>query len=183
MAALAVPGGVVAYPTETVWGLGGQACDGEAALRLATLKGRDRLPLVVLVAGVPVGLPPVAAALASALWPGPVTLILPASLVPGLAPQVLAPDGTVGLRWSPHPVVSALVEAVGPLTSTSANAHGQPPVDDPALLPFAVDAVAPGTPGGGSPSTVVHGTTGQFLRAGEASNSVARILADLGLQR
>jgi L-threonylcarbamoyladenylate synthase len=169
----------VVYPTETVWGLGGRAGDGASALRLARLKGRERLPLIVLVAGPVPGLPPLAASLAAALWPGPLTLVVPGALVPGVAPEVLAEDGTVGIRWSPHPVVAALIAAVGPLTSTSANRHGAPPVLRVTDLDLAVDAVVPGRPGGQDPSSVVHGRTGKTLRPGAADAAIARALADL----
>ena len=177
LAALGRPGGVVLYPTETLWGLGGRAGDGLSARRIAAIMGRPGLPLIVLVPGPPEGLPPVARRLAEALWPGPLTLVVPGSCVPGIAPEVLAPDGTVAVRWSPHPVAAALVQAVGPITSTSANRHGQPPVSDPATLADQVDAVAAGVPGGGLPSTLVHGTTGEVLREGAGAVSVAAILA------
>lgn len=177
--ALQRPGGVVLYPTETVWGIGGRARDSAAAIRVASLKGRPRLPLIVLVHQAPQGLPACAAALAEALWPGPVTLVVPGHLVPGLAPEVLGKEGTVGLRQSPHPVASALVAAVGPITSTSANLHGQPPVSEASEFAALVDGVAPGQPGGRSPSSVVDGVTGELLRAGAADLDVARILAGL----
>lgn len=165
------------YPTETVWGLGGRASDPASAARIGRIKGRADVPLIVLVAGPPAGLPPLAAALARALWPGPVTLVVPGDLVPGVAPEVLAADGTIALRQSPHPVASALVAAVGPLTSTSANRHGQPPLTDPGELADQVDAVAPGQADGERPSTIVCGRTGRVLRSGTADAEVARILA------
>ena len=170
------------YPTETVWGLGGRASDGAAALRLARLKGRARLPLIVLVAGPTPGLPPLAAHLAESLWPGPLTLVVPGELVPGVAAEVLAPDGTVGIRWSPHPVVAELISAVGPVTSTSANRHGARPITRPEDLDLVVDAVVTGTLGGQAPSTVVHGVTGAVLRAGAADVAIAQVLAERGPQ-
>ncbi len=178
--ALSRPGGVVLYPTETLWGLGGRASDGASARRIAALKGRSGLPLIVLVEGVPEGLPDLARRLAVALWPGPLTLVVPAACVPDVSREVLAPDGSVAIRWSPHPTANALVQAVGPLTSTSANPHGQAPSADPRELAARVDAVAPGHPGGGLPSTLVHGGTGQVLRAGVLAPSVTAILAGEG---
>ncbi len=171
------------YPTGTLWGLGGRAADGASALRIAQLKGRARLPLIVLVNRAPAGLPPLAARLAEALWPGPVTLVVPAEALPGVAPEVLAPDGTVGLRWTPHPVAQALVAAVGPLTSTSANAHGHPPVKRPEDLTLPVDAVAPGACWGEAPSTILHGVTGAILRPGAADADVQRLLQEISPTR
>ena len=173
--ALRRPGGVICYPTETVYGLGGRASDSEAAFRIARIKGRELQPLIVLVDGT-AWLEGEAKELAQELWPGPVTLVVPAW--DGLAPEILAPDGTVGVRWSGHEVCSALVEAVGPITSTSANAHGEPPprrcpelpVDhrvDLGELPFA------------EASTLVHVAERRILRAGALAHRVERLLAEL----
>jgi L-threonylcarbamoyladenylate synthase len=126
-------GGVVAYPTETVYGLGG-ACTPEAVEAVRTLKGRaaDK-PLLALVdsgeAVAELAWTPAARELASIFWPGSVTIVLP-------DPHRCFPDGvrdarsgTVGVRVSPHPVVARLVRALGaPLTSTSLNMPGEPPV-------------------------------------------------------
>lgn len=183
--ALFAPGGVVLYPTETVYGLGGRACDSEAALRVSAIKGRAMLPLIVLVNELPEGLEPSARALAGALWPGPVTLIVPAIPLPGgVAPEVLGPEGTLALRWSPHPVARALVAQVGPITSTSANRHGEPPVLDPrsaAALALPVDArVSGGVATPGPSSTLVDTRTGAILRAGAALAAVQSALAAAG---
>jgi len=186
-AALLEPGGVILYPTETVYGLGGRASDSAAARRVAGIKGRTLLPLIVLVDGIPDGLSPPAAALARALWPGPVTLIVPAetvSLPGGVAPEILGEGGTLALRWSPHPVARSLVAAVGAITSTSANRHGQPPVLDP-LSPAAqalpVDArVNGGVSAAGPPSTLVDTRSGAVLREGAALEAVRSALAAAG---
>jgi len=185
VAALARPGGVVLYPTETVYGLGGRACDGLAARRVAGIKGRALLPLIVLVNGLPDGLPLRARLLAEALWPGPVTLIVPAVPLPGgVADEVLSAEGTLALRWSPHPVAQALVAAAGPITSTSANSHGQPPVLDPrsaAALALPVDArVDGGVAAPGPSSTLVDTRTGAVLREGAAIDAVRSALAAAG---
>lgn len=126
-------GGVVAYPTETVYGIGG-ACtpDGVAAVR--RLKGRSAdKPLLALVgdAGEVSGLSWSAAAteLASIFWPGSVTLVLadPGRTFPEGVRDARA--GTVGVRVTPHPVAARLVrELAAPLTSTSLNAPGEAPV-------------------------------------------------------
>jgi L-threonylcarbamoyladenylate synthase len=126
-------GGVVAYPTETVYGLGG-ACtpDGVAAVR--ALKGRDTdKPLLALVTSpeeiADLAWTPAARELASIFWPGSVTIVLPDPS--GRFPEGVrdARSGTVGVRISPHPVAARLVAELGaPLTSTSLNVPGEPPV-------------------------------------------------------
>lgn len=124
-------GGVLVYPTETVYGFGG-SIDPVSVRNVMRLKGRgEEKPLLVLVPGMEVveGLAwtEEARELASVFWPGAVTLVLrdPAGLFPE---GVRSPTGSVALRRSSHPVAAALVEALGaPLTSTSANAPGQPP--------------------------------------------------------
>ncbi|HJN78092.1 MAG TPA: L-threonylcarbamoyladenylate synthase [Myxococcota bacterium] len=173
--ALRRPGGVVCYPTETVYGLGGRASDGASADRIAVLKGRPLQPLIVLVEGIE-WLDGEARQLASELWPGPVTLVVPGW--PGVADEVLAPDGTVGVRWSGHPVCASLVEAVGPITSTSANLHGEPP---PREAPsFDVDAVVDvGALSFAEQSTIVHVAARRILRRGALAHRVERLLADL----
>lgn len=125
-------GGVILYPTETVYGLG-CALDEAALERLAALKLRKEGQPFLLLAADPRTLEGLhwnrtALRLAEAFWPGPLTLVLRAE--PGRFPErVTARDGTVAVRWSSHPGVEALVEALGgPITSTSANLTGAPPV-------------------------------------------------------
>lgn len=134
-------GGLVAYPTETVYGFGCLARP-EPVRRLLELKGRepDR-PLLLLIPGPEAvsGLEwtPEARELARAFWPGAVTLVLadPARRFP---PGVRSPRGGVAVRRTPHPVAQALVEALGePLTSTSVNAPG----DEPARTADEAEAV------------------------------------------
>jgi L-threonylcarbamoyladenylate synthase len=122
-------GGLLAYPTETVYGLGCVARPVPLA-RLHAAKSRDPdRPMLVLVserASVnDLTWTPEAEALAEAFWPGAVTLILPDPQ--GTFPDgVRGPGGAVGVRVSPHPVVHDLLGALGePLVSTSANAPGE----------------------------------------------------------
>lgn len=124
-------GGLIAYPTETVYGFG-CALIPSALARLAALKGRDREKAFLLLISGPEqapGLewPRAALELAAAFWPGPLTLALRAE--PGRYPDaVVGPGGTVAVRASPHPAVKAILGALGePITSTSANLAGQPP--------------------------------------------------------
>jgi len=125
-------GGIVAYPTETVYGLGVDALCGEAVSRLRLLKGRGSergfsilVPdLAELQRRVP-ELPARAIRLARAFWPGPLTLVVP--VPPGILDSVATPEG-VGFRCSPQPSAAALVAALGhPLVTTSANRSGRPP--------------------------------------------------------
>jgi L-threonylcarbamoyladenylate synthase len=174
--ALKQPGAVILYPTETLYGIGGLASDSRSAERVARLKARTRLPLLVIAENPPLEWL-IAQQLAAAFWPGPLSLIVPAW--EGLAPEILAPDGTVGVRRSPHEVVRALVRRVGPLTSTSANRSGEEPALDPSRVHFVVDAVIDMGPlPQRSPSTIVRGDTGEILREGAISRgAIARVLA------
>ncbi len=166
--ALEQPSGVVLYPTETVYGLGSRAGDEEAARRIARIKERPVGPLIVLLHELPETAGPLASQLAARFWPGPLTLIVPKW--DGLAESVCAQDGTVGVRWSPHPIANALIAAVGPITSTSANLTGRSPPQDfdgagPILnrVDAAYDA---GMLDPSAASTIVHGETGKILREG-----------------
>jgi L-threonylcarbamoyladenylate synthase len=125
--------GVLAYPTETVYGLGG-ACTEVAASRVLALKPRaanKSLILLVESADSVSGLrwTPAARELASIFWPGAVTLVLedPARIFPaGIRNEA---TGGVGVRVSPHPLVARFLRALGrPITSTSLNLAGEAPV-------------------------------------------------------
>ncbi len=126
-------GGLLAYPTETVYGLGARA-RGPEVRALARLKGRrpDK-PFLLLVAdramaeAQGLAFNAAASALARAFWPGPLTLVLPGGS--GRLPDALrGPEGGIAVRWTSHPGMARLVGALGePLTSTSANLPGSPP--------------------------------------------------------
>ncbi|HEX6134153.1 MAG TPA: L-threonylcarbamoyladenylate synthase [Longimicrobiales bacterium] len=126
--------GLIAYPTETVYGFGGATSE-RAVQRLRALKRREALKPFLLLVPSPDQAPGVqwsaaARAVAQRFWPGPLTLALPA--VPNGFPQgIISSEGTVALRASPHPFVRALMAAwQAPITSTSANAPGSPPARD-----------------------------------------------------
>ncbi len=163
-------GTIVLYPTQTLYGLGGRASDEESVLRLARLKGREPGRLVVLCEDPP--LPwAVARRLAGRFWPGPLSIVVPAW--GELAPAVCARDGTVAVRPPCHPVAAAMVRSVGPLTSTSANLSGMPPISLPSALPFTVDAVVDvGSLPRSPPSSVVRGDSGEILREGAIPSQV-----------
>ena len=120
-------GGLVAFPTETVYGLGANALDPAAVQKIFEMKGRpETSPLIVHVASVEMAReivaewPPLAEDLARQWWPGPLTLVLPKkSIVPDI---VTAGLPTVGVRMPNHPVALALIEEAGvPVAAPSAN--------------------------------------------------------------
>ncbi len=124
-------GGVVAFPTETFYGLGADAADEEAVKKIFQAKGREEdKPLLLLVAGrshlggLVQETAPLAECLMEKFWPGPLTLVFKAS--PRVSPLLTARTGKIGIRVSSHPVARALVETVGrPITGTSANLSGE----------------------------------------------------------
>ncbi|MFZ4688593.1 MAG: L-threonylcarbamoyladenylate synthase [Polymorphobacter sp.] len=124
-------GGIVAVPTETVYGLAARADDAAAVARIYEAKGRPGFnPLIVHVAGEAqaaelVEIDAVAAALMAAHWPGPLTLVLPLRAEAPVAGLVTAGLGTLAVRCPAHPVMQALIAAMGPLAAPSANASGR----------------------------------------------------------
>jgi len=125
-------GGIVAMPTETVYGLAADATNGEAVARIYEAKGRPRFnPLIVHVAGVEQAatfahFDEKARALVAQHWPGPLTLVLPLREDAPIASLVTAGLPTIAVRAPAHPAMRALIEAVGrPLAAPSANASGR----------------------------------------------------------
>ncbi|HVI94213.1 MAG TPA: L-threonylcarbamoyladenylate synthase [Anaeromyxobacter sp.] len=171
-------GGLVAYPTETFYGLGALARDRAALARLARAKLRpEGKPLPLLAADLAqveevAVVTPEAARLAARFWPGPLTLVLAA--VPGLDDAITAGTATVAIRVPGSDVARALARAAGgALVSTSANVSGEPPPADAAALSPALVArldhvLDGGTTPGGLPSTIVSlGADGpRLVRAG-----------------
>lgn len=124
---------LLAYPTETVYGLG-SAADPRSLARLAALKGRQAgKPFLLLVANRAMAeaaglvFTPAANALAEAFWPGPLTLVLRGG--EGKLPDALrGPEGGIAVRHTSNAAMARLIGVLGqPLTSTSANVPGQPP--------------------------------------------------------
>lgn len=125
-------GGLVAFPTETVYGLGANGLDGEAAARIYTAKGRPAdNPLILHIAqknevyALAAEVPAEAQRLMDAFWPGALTIILPKKAhIPEIVSAGLE---TVGVRMPSHPAARALIAAAGlPLAAPSANASGRP---------------------------------------------------------
>ena len=124
--------GLVAFPTETVYGLGGDARSDLAVARIFDAKGRPRFnPLIVHVPDLATArafaqFDARAEAVAAAFWPGPLTLVLPLRADAGLSPLVTAELDTVAIRIPAHPVAQALLRAFGgPLAAPSANPSGR----------------------------------------------------------
>ena len=190
-AGLLTRGGLVAFPTETVYGLGAAALDDRAVARIYAAKGRPGYnPLIVHVAG-PEGVaslvsdwPMPAELLARAFWPGPLTLVLPKQ--PAVPDEVTAGLPTVAVRVPAHPVALALLrEAAIPIAAPSANRFTKLSPTTAAhviaSLGDAVDAVVDGGPTTvGIESTVVDLTaaTPRLLRPGMIS--AAQIAAVVG---
>jgi L-threonylcarbamoyladenylate synthase len=167
---------VVAYPTETFYGLGVDAFAAAALERLREVKGRGEKAISMLIEGeamlarLVAEIPPVAAELMRRHWPGALTIALPAR--PGL-PEALVSDGCVAVRQSPHPIARALVTRFGgPVTTTSANRAGEPPATTAdavrAALAGGCHLLDGGPTPGGAPSTLVRvrGVAVEILRRG-----------------
>jgi L-threonylcarbamoyladenylate synthase len=167
-------GGLVVYPTETVYGIGANAGDPDALERIAAAKGRGaQKPILVLVGSIDgvsdfaASVPAVADKLMQVFWPGPLTLVFAARPeIPGL---LTAGTGTIGLRWSPHTVCRELIRrSGGAITSTSANLTGLPTPGDVEEIARQLGAgidlyLDGGPPAGRVPSTVVD-LTGRLPR-------------------
>jgi L-threonylcarbamoyladenylate synthase len=186
-------GGVVALPTDTLYGLAADPHRADAVARVADIKERPAeraMPLIAAdldqVAACIGALPPMARALALAFWPGPLTLVLDAP--PTLAPEVSGGTGRVGVRVPAHDVARALCRACGsPLTATSANVSGAPASAFPdevertigARIDLLLDA---GPTPGGAASTIVDvtGSEPRLIRAGAVPWSEVVACVDRG---
>ena len=126
-------GGVVAYPTEGVYGIGCAADDGDAALRVLALKGRAAAQGLIVIAASIEQIEPwiepftgAARRRVEATWPGPVTWVVPARA--GVPDWLTGGRDTLAVRVTAHPLANGLCAAAGiALVSTSANRHGRPP--------------------------------------------------------
>ncbi len=125
-------GGVLAYPTETVYGFG-TMIDRDAVERLVQMKHRPASkPFLLLISDTPMlarlglELTPAASMLAARHWPGPLTLVLPGG-ERRIPERLRGPEGGIAVRWTPHAGLQRLITALGdPITSTSANLPGVP---------------------------------------------------------
>ncbi len=175
-------GGLVAYPTDTVYGLGVDPFNETAVQRLFTVKGRDEHAPFPLIIDDPASVYAVAArfsakakAYATAFWPGPLSLLLPkAKAVPDL---LTGGSQIVCVRCPDSDIARSLCRAVGgALTSTSANRSGEPPAL--AIDEVKLEGIAVGIDGGrfvsSPPSTIVDPETGSIVRQGAIPEEVLR---------
>jgi len=181
-------GGVVAFPTETFYGLAAAALSAGSVRRIFELKGRpDSKPLLVLVDSIAMAesvalVSPAARDLMTRYWPGALTLVMPAH--PTVPATVTAGTGTLGVRLSPHAIARGLPALLGePVTAPSANPNGlAPPTTAAGVLDYfagAIDLVLDGgATAGGEPSTVLDLTVEppRVLRQGAV---VVRLVAGL----
>ncbi|HET9662042.1 MAG TPA: L-threonylcarbamoyladenylate synthase [Thermomicrobiales bacterium] len=174
-------GGVVAIPTDTVYGIAASLAHPAALDRIYEIKGRpDRMPLPVLVSSVDalshlVLLEDAVVPLLDAFWPGPLTVVLPATA--RVPERVLGPGGTVGVRLPNHPIAIEVIDkAGGAIACTSANRTGEEPghtaTDVAESIGDQLDLILDsGRAPGGISSTVVaiDGVTLRFIREGAIS--------------
>jgi len=173
-------GGLVAFPTDTVYGVGALVFDNKAVESIYLAKDRPiEKAIPVLIADledmdtVGMYIPDVAYKLASCFWPGPLTVVIPKQ--PTL-PESVSTTSTVGVRVPDHPVARQLLRAAGPMAVTSANISGQPSSSTAeevfSQLGGRIDMIIDGgkTPGG-VPSTLIDCTVQDFkiLREGPIS--------------
>ena len=167
-------GGLVAFPTDTVYGLGADALNPEAVRRLYEAKGRPSIkPLILLISSVEdadryVLMNPLARILAQKFWPGPLTLVLPArEFIPSIT---LGGQSTAGVRMPNNETALKLIDYVGtPIAAPSANLSGRPsPVDAESVaadLNGKVDMILDGgSTELGIVSTVVDVTEAEHMR-------------------
>jgi len=180
-------GGVVAFPTETFYGLGADPHQPAALLEVLRLKGRAAVnPLLLLVASLDqltpwVGaIPPGFDRLAAHFWPGPLTLVLPAA--PGVPEPLIGRGGGVAIRLTSQPLAQRLIRACGTaITGTSANPTGGQAARSAAQVRafFGSELAAVldgGTTAGGEPSTLLQldNDGARLLRAGAIAEVALR---------
>lgn len=177
-AAIIARGGVVAYPTDTLYGLAVDPARDDAVQALFAAKGRAEGTAVALIAADEAQARRIGvfgsaeSELAARLWPGPLTIVVPAA--PPLSRLLLGERGTIGVRVPAHRVASGLAAAFGGcITATSANRSGKPPAQTGGEVAAAfhdgVDMLLDAGPApGGPPSTLVEIVGGhpRLLRAG-----------------
>ncbi len=179
--------GVIVYPTDTFYGIGGNCYSKEALRKIFKLKKRPSsrgLPVLVsgleMAKGMAAEIPPVFFALAARFWPGPLTLVLKAA--PHLPRELIGPKKMIGIRLPDVPWLQALIRETGvPLIATSANISGEGEIASPEevshLFQEKVDLIVDGGPTpGGKPSTVID-LTGEkpvLVREGRIDNKELR---------
>ncbi|PIR47110.1 MAG: threonylcarbamoyl-AMP synthase [Candidatus Vogelbacteria bacterium CG10_big_fil_rev_8_21_14_0_10_45_14] len=165
LASMIEGGGIMVYPTDTVYGVGCRADDGDAIARLRDLTQKYH-PLTVLVNSMAdiesnCEVPDYAYAFLKKL-PGPLTVILKTKGLPWVHKSILGPNMSLGLRYIGHPIQKIVESFRYPIITTSANLNGEPTISDVAHLPLAlsigVDVVIDAGILGGKPSTIIDCT-------------------------
>jgi len=180
-------GGVVAFPTETFYGLAANAMNEKAVDRIFEIKGRSFNNPIALIISKEDDLdlltdyvPEAAKTLMNAFWPGPLTLIFKAS--PSVSPRLTAGTGKIGVRISSHPIARALAAGMGrPVTATSANLSGRKECTTAAevrdqMASARITVIDGGPTPGGRGSTFLDVTVAPpvLLREGAISNTSLR---------
>jgi len=166
-------GGVIAYPTEAVWGLGCDPTDRDAVQRILDLKSRPEDKGLVLVGSSleqfndwiqPLSADDKKAVMAT--WPGPVTWVLPC--YESVPTWLRGKHASLAIRISDHPIVKALCDEAGPLVSTSANPAGKEPARTllrvRQYFPNGINCLLPGALGGRRQPSEIRTLDGQRLR-------------------
>lgn len=186
-------GGLIAYPTETVYGLGADPFNPEAIDRIFAAKGREgKKGIILLIRGtndlstLVRFISPTAQTLIQAFWPGPLTLVFKAH--PDLPATLLGGRKTIALRHSSSPITSDLLTSLGgPLTSTSANPSGEPPARSAAEVLNALgdhlDLILDGGPSANTiPSTLVDISTDRAMLLREGAISIQTLREHIHLR-
>jgi L-threonylcarbamoyladenylate synthase len=178
-------GGLVAFPTDTVYGVGSLVYDGKAVESIYAAKDRPiekAIPVLIADAAdmekVGMNIPAIAYQLAARFWPGPLTCVI---LKQPTLPKAVSATSSIGVRVPDHEVARALLRAAGPMAVTSANISGQPSPSTAeevyAQLGGRIELILDGgkTPGG-IPSTVVDCTESELKILREGPLSLAEIM-------
>ncbi len=184
--AMLARGGVVAFPTETFYGLAADAANEAAIDSIFAIKGRSFCnPIALIIAreeelsDLTKEIPAAAEKLMAAFWPGPLTLLFRAA--PTVSPRLTAGTGKIGVRISSHPLAQALATGLGrPITATSANLSGYPECTTAAAVIDQIGANLPaiidgGPTPGGKGSTIIDITGGNLAILREGSIASERI--------
>ncbi len=181
-------GGLVAFPTDTVYGVGALAFDGKAVESIYVAKDRSAEKAIPILIGdfddmekVGTNIPIVARKLATRFWPGPLTLLVPKRLD---LPAAVSATATVGVRVPDHEVARQLLRLAGPMAVTSANiSRGQSPVTAQEVYEQLADRIALIIDGGKTPggvaSTVVDCTISELKILREGPISLEELLSTL----
>lgn len=180
-----IHGGVIAYPTETFYGLGADATNAKAIKKIFSVKGRNFNNPVSLIIGqsddihpLVKNVPETAKKLMTAFWPGALTIVF--SAADHVSPLLNAGSGKIGLRVSSHPIAAGIVQKLKrPLTATSANLSGSPECasasDVKEQIGDHIDAIVDGgKTHGGMASTIIDVTCNPpvILREGAISREI-----------